>query len=75
MDKVRAKKHLGQHFLKDESIAKRIADNLRGEASVLEIGPGMGVLTKYLKDNSAVKALKLVEIDTESVTYLNENYP
>ena len=75
MDKVRAKKHLGQHFLKDESIAKRIADNLRGEASVLEIGSGMGVLTKYLKDNSAVKALKLVEIDTESVTYLNENYP
>lgn len=75
MDKVRAKKHLGQHFLKDESIAKRIADSLCGEASVLEIGPGMGVLTKYLKDNSAVKALKLVEIDTESVTYLNENYP
>ena len=75
MDKVRAKKHLGQHFLKDESIAKRIADSLRGEASVLEIGPGMGVLTKYLKDNSNVKALKLVEIDTESVAYLNENYP
>lgn len=75
MDKVRAKKHLGQHFLKDESIAKRIADSLCGEASVLEIGPGMGVLTKYLKDNSAVKALKLVEIDTESVAYLNENYP
>ena len=75
MDKVRAKKHLGQHFLKDESIAKRIADSLRGEASVLEIGPGMGVLTKYLKNNSAVKALKLVEIDTESVAYLNENYP
>ena len=75
MDKVRAKKHLGQHFLKDESIAKRIADSLLGEASVLEIGPGMGVLTKYLKDNSAVKTLKLVEIDTESVAYLNENYP
>lgn len=75
MDKVRAKKHLGQHFLKDESIAKRIADSLLGEASVLEIGPGMGVLTKYLKDNSAVKTLKLVEIDTESVSYLNENYP
>jgi len=75
MDKVRAKKHLGQHFLKDESIAKRIADSLLGETSVLEIGPGMGVLTKYLKDNSAVKALKLVEIDTESVAYLNENYP
>lgn len=75
MDKVRAKKHLGQHFLKDESIAKRIADSLLGETSVLEIGPGMGVLTKYLKDNSNVKAFKLVEIDTESVTYLNEHYP
>lgn len=75
MDKVRAKKYLGQHFLKDESIAKRIADSLLGETSVLEIGPGMGVLTKYLKDTSAVKALKLVEIDSESVVYLNENYP
>ena len=47
---VRAKKHLGQHFLKDENIAKKIADTLTQEnyKNVLEIGPGMGVLTKYL---------------------------
>ena len=47
---VRAKKHLGQHFLKDENIAKKIADTLsfEGYNDVLEIGPGMGVLTKYL---------------------------
>ena len=47
---VRAKKHLGQHFLKDENIAKKIADSLtlKGYKNVLEIGPGMGVLTKYL---------------------------
>ena len=47
---VRAKKHLGQHFLNDESIASRIADTLtlEGYDHILEIGPGMGVLTKYL---------------------------
>ena len=47
---VRAKKHLGQHFLKDESIASKIADTLtlEGYDHILEIGPGMGVLTKYL---------------------------
>lgn len=75
MDKVRAKKHLGQHFLKDENIAKRIADSLLGEVSVLEIGPGMGVLTKYLNSSDTVKTLELVEIDSESVAYLNETYP
>ena len=49
---VRAKKHLGQHFLKDENIAKKIADTLTEEnyKNALEIGPGMGVLTKYLID-------------------------
>jgi len=75
MEKVKAKKHLGQHFLKDESIAKDIADtlNFEGYQDVLEIGPGMGVLTKYLLD----KPLNtyVIEIDTESVTYLDENYP
>lgn len=75
MEKVKAKKHLGQHFLKDESIAKAIADtiNLEGYADVLEIGPGMGVLTKYLLD----KAINtyVIEIDTESVDYLDANYP
>ena len=75
MEKVKAKKHLGQHFLKDESIAKDIADtlNLEGYQDVLEIGPGMGVLTKYLLDKPV--NTYVIEIDTESVTYLEENYP
>jgi 16S rRNA (adenine1518-N6/adenine1519-N6)-dimethyltransferase len=75
MDKVRAKKHLGQHFLKDESIAKDIADTLtlKGYAKVLEIGPGMGVLTKYILDKPI--ETYVIEIDTESVEYLNTHYP
>lgn len=75
MEKVKAKKHLGQHFLKDEGIAKDIADtlNLEGYQDVLEIGPGMGVLTKYLLDKPV--NTYVIEIDTESVTYLDENYP
>ena len=75
MDKVKAKKHLGQHFLKDESIAKDIADTLtlEGYTKVLEIGPGMGVLTKYLLDKPT--DLYVIEIDTESVEYLNAHYP
>jgi len=75
MDKVKAKKHLGQHFLKDEGIAKDIADTLtlNGYKKVLEIGPGMGGLTKYVLD----KPLEtyVIEIDTESVEYLNTQYP
>jgi len=71
---VRAKKHLGQHFLNDEQIAKDIADSLteKGYDNVLEIGPGMGVLTKYLLK----KKLKthVIEIDTESVEYLKAHY-
>lgn len=75
MDKVKAKKHLGQHFLKDESIAKDIVDTLtlEGYTKVLEIGPGMGVLTKYLLDKPT--DLYVIEIDTESVEYLNAHYP
>ncbi len=75
MEAVKAKKHLGQHFLKDESIAKAIADtlNLKGYNDVLEIGPGMGVLTKYLLEKET--NVYVIEIDGESVTYLNENYP
>jgi 16S rRNA (adenine1518-N6/adenine1519-N6)-dimethyltransferase len=72
---VRAKKHLGQHFLTDEQTAVNIADSLTysGYKNVLEIGPGMGVLTKYLlkKDIN----LHVVEIDRDSVVYLEENYP
>ncbi|HEX8269318.1 MAG TPA: 16S rRNA (adenine(1518)-N(6)/adenine(1519)-N(6))-dimethyltransferase RsmA [Flavobacterium sp.] len=75
MDKVRPKKHLGQHFLNDESVAKNIADTLNFSAyeSVLEIGPGMGVLTKYLLEKDITTYV--IEIDTDSVAYLNEHYP
>ena len=69
---VRAKKALGQHFLTDQSIAKAIVDALQtedGVRDVLEIGPGMGVLTQYLMPREDVD-LKLVEIDGESVDYL-----
>ena len=71
---VKAKKHLGQHFLKDENIAQKIADTLtfNGYTNVLEIGPGMGVLTKYLLDKSCTTYV--IEIDTESVAYLKANY-
>ena len=67
---VRAKKHLGQHFLKDKSIAKDIADSLKlkGYDDVLEIGPGMGVLTKYLLKKDI--KMHVIEIDRESVEYL-----
>ncbi len=71
---VRAKKHLGQHFLKDENIASKIADTLsyEGYSKVLEIGPGMGVLTKYLLEKPA--EIHVIEIDSESVEYLQSNY-
>jgi 16S rRNA (adenine1518-N6/adenine1519-N6)-dimethyltransferase len=71
---VRAKKHLGQHFLKDESIARKIADSLteNGYDTVLEIGPGMGVLTKYLLQKSYTT--HVIEIDAESVEYLENTY-
>lgn len=73
-DKVKAKKHLGQHFLNDESVAKNIADTLtlNGYNKVLEIGPGMGVLTKYLLQKPIETFV--VEIDTESVAYLQKHY-
>ncbi len=72
---VRAKKHLGQHFLTDEKTARNIAESLTysGYDNVLEIGPGMGVLTKYLLKKDI--ELGVVEIDKESVQYLHENYP
>lgn len=74
MHTVKAKKHLGQHFLKDENIAQKIAETLPGEGFdlILEIGPGMGVLTKYLLKNT--KQLKVVEIDHEAVTYLKTHF-
>jgi 16S rRNA (adenine1518-N6/adenine1519-N6)-dimethyltransferase len=68
---VRPKKNLGQHFLTDLSIAKRIADTVDepyGDIPVLEVGPGMGVMTQYLVEKS--RPFKVVEIDRESVAYL-----
>ncbi|MHB0754863.1 16S rRNA (adenine(1518)-N(6)/adenine(1519)-N(6))-dimethyltransferase RsmA [Polaribacter sp. M15] len=72
---VKAKKHLGQHFLTDESIAKDIADALTesGYENILEIGPGMGVLTKYLLQKKP--KVTVFEIDTESVMYLKDVFP
>lgn len=71
---VKAKKHLGQHFLNDESIAQKIADtlSLKNYKTVLEIGPGMGVLTKYLLEKDVIT--HVIEIDSESVEYLKANY-
>lgn len=74
---VRAKKHLGQHFLCDENIAKKIVDSLLEfdkNTSVIEIGPGTGVLTKYLIAELNDKFYAL-DIDEESIAYLKENYP
>ena len=71
MKQVRPKKNLGQHFLTDLSIAKRIADTVDepyGDLPVLEVGPGMGVMTQYLVEKP--RPLKVVEIDRESVAYL-----
>lgn len=76
MDKVKPKKHLGQHFLTDLRIAQRIADAVTGHMDVkkvLEIGPGMGVLTDFLLEKDW--DLYLVDIDTESVAYLHQKYP
>ncbi len=76
MKQVRPKKNLGQHFLVDLNIAKRIADTVDepyADLPVLEVGPGMGVMTQFLIEKP--RPLKVVEIDRESVAYLNEHYP
>ncbi|SFC07619.1 16S rRNA (adenine1518-N6/adenine1519-N6)-dimethyltransferase [Flagellimonas taeanensis] len=72
---VRAKKHLGQHFLKDETIAEQIAGTLtlKGYKNVLEIGPGMGVLTKHLLKRDL--DLVAMDLDAESIVYLNHSFP
>ena len=74
--RVRAKKHLGQHFLTDLNIARKIASSLQLQTAmpVLEIGPGMGVLTQFLLEDS-LNQLSVVEIDAESVVYLQTHYP
>ncbi len=72
---VRAKKHLGQHFLRDENIARKIGDTLTldGYQHVIEIGPGMGVLTKYILQKDV--HLVAMDLDTESIEYLNTSFP
>ena len=73
MRKIKPKKYLGQHFLKDENIARKIVESLSisNYSNVLEIGPGTGVLTKYLIEKKI--NLKLVEIDKDSVNFLKSN--
>lgn len=75
MEKVRPKKALGQHFLTDESVAARIAATVDCAPAlpVVEVGPGMGMLTKYLLE--AGRDVTVVELDDESVAFLRQNYP
>ncbi len=84
MDKVRAKKNLGQHFLRDEATAARIASTVSGitlpegqpdadKLPILEVGPGMGILSRYLMETG--RELTAVELDHESVEFLEHNYP
>ena len=76
MQRVRAKKALGQHFLKDLDVAQRIAGSLvlEDKTRVLEVGPGMGVLTQFLLQNPRID-LTAIELDRESVDYLTVNFP
>lgn len=75
MKSVKPKKFLGQHFLKDLQVAQDIADTVDAcpELPILEVGPGMGVLTQFLMTKE--RPLKVVELDFESVAYLRENFP
>ena len=74
--RVQAKKNLGQHFLKDHAIARRIAESIRADNcdSVLEVGPGMGILTGYLVERG-FPDFRVIEIDNESVHYLTSHFP
>jgi 16S rRNA (adenine1518-N6/adenine1519-N6)-dimethyltransferase len=74
---VKPKKHLGQHFLKDETICQRISDAIKPEgkySKLLEVGPGTGALTKFLLKRTDFET-SVVELDVESVAYLNMHYP
>lgn len=75
MQKVRPKKSLGQHFLNDNNIARKIAESLTGNniTDIVEVGPGMGVLTQFFVDRK--ECFHAVEIDEESVLYLKNKYP
>lgn len=74
MKKVKAKKFLGQHFLINEGVAQDIVSSLQHKDNILEVGAGMGVLTKYIIEENTDNFF-VIEIDEESVAYLNENYP
>ena len=74
MSEVRAKKALGQHFLTDKNISRKIADAVAGPATVLEVGCGMGMLTQFLLEREDLEVWG-VEIDTESVDYLHAHFP
>jgi 16S rRNA (adenine1518-N6/adenine1519-N6)-dimethyltransferase len=77
MSLVRAKKHLGQHFLTDKNIAAKIVDSLRPEnkySQVLEVGPGMGILSDFLLQKTNLQTY-LIDIDTESYEFLQKKYP
>ncbi len=76
MGRVKPKKNLGQHFLRDKAIAAKIAGTLTGEGyeSVLEIGPGTGILTGFLLERK-FPDFRVIEIDNESVHFLRENFP
>lgn len=77
MSSVRPKKHLGQHFLTDMNIARKVAESLTGFGGykkVLEVGPGTGALTQYLLERKEFET-SVMEVDEESVEYLNKNFP
>ncbi|NMM50727.1 16S rRNA (adenine(1518)-N(6)/adenine(1519)-N(6))-dimethyltransferase RsmA [Marinigracilibium pacificum] len=77
MQKVKPKKHLGQHFLKDLNIARKIADSLKvttGYSKLLEIGPGTGVLTQFLFEKNEFDVW-CFDVDKESIAFLHEKYP
>src|SRR4051812_7998433 len=77
MTLVRAKKHLGQHFLTDKNIAAKIVDSLRPQdkyTQVLEVGPGMGILSDFLLTKPEYE-VSLIDIDDESVEFLKKKYP
>lgn len=74
---VRAKKHLGQHFLKDKNVCKKIADQFKhhqGVTNAIEIGPGMGALTTFLLEDETTK-LTVLDLDQESIDYLQVHFP
>ena len=78
MTLVRAKKHLGQHFLTDKNIATKIVDSLRPEnryQQLLEVGPGMGILSDVLLERTDTYEVSLIDIDTESYEFLQKKYP